>query len=495
MATITTEAERLGASAEANSAAVAAAASEAPRPESILAEIPVVMHASHRSAGNEEGGKAQTVREESSTVMVFPQGCVLSLSSKLSRGDLVVLSNQQNRADMLCRVVNVREQPGGESYIELEFTQRRAGFWSDVPAASPAPVSPRPESAGIPAAVPAPGAQPVAAVRIEAAPTAAGPAETSGQNVLSASIPVAADSKFEVASEARARLAPAPWEVVRSQAAEREESQSAKAPQGTLNLSKISLRALLSAVGVCLFLAALIDEAYLLGRRGQTNPSNSAAEGTATPATYPVQPASTLASQALAYAEAHASAPDSVTVASPARSKDEPAATPAGRESEEAQPRRNAIGAGKLAVPIARRPLAGGLNEPPPVLPAQGMTLAEGLLGAEPLAAAPGSPGPAVPAANPAAGIPGESRGPKIISFVPPVYPSVARMQGLDGVVMVDATIDESGKVSEANAVSGPMALRQAAVDAVRKWKYQPAETNGRPVSTHQTIDVNFTHQ
>ena len=46
-------------------------------------------------------------------------------------GQLVVLTNQQSGADALCRVVNVKAQPGIQNYVELEFTQHAPGFWGD----------------------------------------------------------------------------------------------------------------------------------------------------------------------------------------------------------------------------------------------------------------------------------------------------------------------------------------------------------------------------
>ena len=55
-----------------------------------------------------------------------------------------------------------------------------------------------------------------------------------------------------------------------------------------------------------------------------------------------------------------------------------------------------------------------------------------------------------------------------MVSSTPPVYPAMARTQGVQGVVVIDATIDSAGKVVGATVVSGPALLRQAAVDAVR---------------------------
>ncbi len=47
----------------------------------------------------------------------------------MAAGELVVLTNQQTGADVICRVVNVKTQPGIQNYVNLEFTQRAPGFW------------------------------------------------------------------------------------------------------------------------------------------------------------------------------------------------------------------------------------------------------------------------------------------------------------------------------------------------------------------------------
>jgi TonB family protein len=80
----------------------------------------------------------------------------------------------------------------------------------------------------------------------------------------------------------------------------------------------------------------------------------------------------------------------------------------------------------------------------------------------------------------------------KLISSVMPVYPKVAEMRGDTGVVTVDATVDEQGKVTSAKAIDGPQSLRMAAVDAVNKWKYQPATLNGKPVLEHVLVKLIF---
>jgi len=62
----------------------------------------------------------------------------------------------------------------------------------------------------------------------------------------------------------------------------------------------------------------------------------------------------------------------------------------------------------------------------------------------------------------------------KIKSQIPPAYPDLARRMGISGAVKVLVHIDKGGNVKDAKVVGGHPVLANAALDAVRKWKYQP---------------------
>jgi TonB family protein len=97
---------------------------------------------------------------------------------------------------------------------------------------------------------------------------------------------------------------------------------------------------------------------------------------------------------------------------------------------------------------------------------------------------------PAVPAAALAVG--GDVKQARLISSVPPSYPALAKNQHIAGDVRVDALIDASGRVTTMKVVSGPTLLHQAAMDALRQWKYQPATLNGNTVPMHLTVTILF---
>jgi protein TonB len=86
----------------------------------------------------------------------------------------------------------------------------------------------------------------------------------------------------------------------------------------------------------------------------------------------------------------------------------------------------------------------------------------------------------------------GDVKPARLLSSVAPTYPQMARNQRISGDVKIDALIDASGLVSTTKIISGPALLHQAAQDAVRQWKYQPATLNGKPAPMHLTVTVQF---
>ncbi len=76
---------------------------------------------------------------------------------------------------------------------------------------------------------------------------------------------------------------------------------------------------------------------------------------------------------------------------------------------------------------------------------------------------------------------------------VQPAYPEIAQSARVQGVVVIDAVIDESGSVSAARVARSIPLLDQAALDAVRQWKFTPTLLNGAPVPVVVTMTINFT--
>jgi TonB family protein len=86
----------------------------------------------------------------------------------------------------------------------------------------------------------------------------------------------------------------------------------------------------------------------------------------------------------------------------------------------------------------------------------------------------------------------GDVKPARLIHSVPPVYPPLARSQHVAGDVLIDAFIDATGHVTSMKILSGPVLLHQAAKDAVKQWRYQPAMLDGKPVAMHLNVKVQF---
>jgi protein TonB len=82
---------------------------------------------------------------------------------------------------------------------------------------------------------------------------------------------------------------------------------------------------------------------------------------------------------------------------------------------------------------------------------------------------------------------------PRKIVDVTPTYPAIARTARVEGVVILEAVIDASGRVESVHVLRSIPLLDQAAMDAVRQWKFTPTLLNGTPVPIVMTVTVNFT--
>ncbi len=82
---------------------------------------------------------------------------------------------------------------------------------------------------------------------------------------------------------------------------------------------------------------------------------------------------------------------------------------------------------------------------------------------------------------------------PRKIVDVAPVYPTIAINVRKEGVVILEAIIDTRGYVTDVHVVRSIPLLDEAAIDAVRQWRYTPTMINGEPVPVIITVTVNFT--
>jgi periplasmic protein TonB len=516
------------------------------RRDAVGAEIPVTVHASRTTQGF--GNNLPPVHEDTKTVIVLAEGAVVRMTAALVAGETVVLTNRMTGADVLCRVGRVKAQPGIQQYVDLEFTHRAPGFWGDVlttsvapavvqspagpppappvavvsPAVTPAPpppVSIAPPPAPRPVAPPSPiSVAPVSVAPVSPAP----PAISLPAPVAAAPPPVvmptqpAPMSRAEPPAVIHEQLQPAAlaeptgssWNADEDSTASSYDESPKKSTMGTIgrlsgsetsestanNLWKI-------AAAIALLLTGAGGSYWFFGQKS-SKPA-AVEQAAAVPAVRPAAPSASLRPGAPAAAPSDP-VPQPVPELTPTPQTDivlESRAAPLREErvsrvqlpaaAAAPEPRtvaehRNSLPIGQMKAPKAKAaPVRMDSNSAAPALVGTLNLGDNALLAAENLSGAL----PAAPA-KPALG--GQLQPPQIQISVPPVYPANARALKLQGDVELDALVDETGKVTETNIISGPPALTGAARDAVQKWKYKPAQLNGKPIAVHTRVSLRF---
>jgi protein TonB len=79
-----------------------------------------------------------------------------------------------------------------------------------------------------------------------------------------------------------------------------------------------------------------------------------------------------------------------------------------------------------------------------------------------------------------------------LMQRVQPLYPPLARQARIQGQVVIRAVISRNGMIENLQVLSGHPMLVQAAIDAVKQWRYRPYFLNGEPVEVETQVTVNF---
>lgn len=567
------------------------------RSDAVSLEIPVKIHGSRVvEVARGVTPRTEPFEEQTSTMIVFPQGGVLRVSMAVSVGQMLILTNLKSRQDAICRVVKVRKQPSGSGgYVEIEFTQRQLGYWGvyfpadgpepakktaspavpqapaienavpDVSSApAPIPVSIKPPEAPAPSAeVKPPSAAParvvpqvkpespfisigsqenvqLAATEVPRAKVIAPPSKFAATtfppeasvgrpatpsrslsmeellaDVQPGIIPPPAESSAGVSepakvpdvivelpvSRSRAKYGrPAPSAAVGSELSVEGESFAVRAESGA-RVREAQGRAphqnpiLIAACAALLLASAAAGYLYLRHRHVATVASSSVAVQPAPQASVAPVAANTVvpkpgAQGKTALPGAHANSPSANSSNSAALSTAAPSQpnSPAKHTASGVTPNLfgtlNAHPVPSQSVP-SQAPAAPSLAVPAP--PAGD----SGALGgsASPVSVLPAS------AANSqhslAAGT-AQVTQPRLISSVQPTYPAVAAQMHTQGDVIIRAQIDANGKVAGTTVVSGPTLLQQAALSALRQWKYQPSKLDGQAVPGEVVVTIRF---
>ena len=555
--------------------------------------------------------------EQTSTMIIFPQGGVLRMNTSVTLGQMLVLTNLKSRQDAICRVLKVRPNANLAAYIEVEFTQRQPGFWgvqfpSDADAATnksapaapavsagpesnektklpsnisaaPAPPSaatskpldsgsspkeikpayvqppppverfiptPRPEPSFIsigsqeevqPAAsstsqigrkhesfVPAPPKSPAPIDFSSAPPATLSMSEMHGDDDAAPSI-AALDSEASAAEE-QALAAASTSENSRSAfgsfaggntlAAERSSSADdfgarldsglgASAAQG----AQPRVNWLLIAAAAAVLLTVLGGGLYIRSRSQNSRAANTNPPATVQQPAQTVQPPASSNSVQLPAANLTVQPPivppspavqlnaansaASVGNANPATAK-KPAVSAPPQPAASSKTVTPTVTPGMMSQSLnshpmpAQRAVAGGADAAPVVdVPAESDGNSAALSG---ISSSPRVPALAPPTIQPEGPVKigGDVKAPRLISSSLPIYPLGARQANVEGDVVVNTTIDKSGSVVGMKVVSGPPLLRQAALDALRRWKYEPSRLNGQPVAVEMQVTIKF---
>jgi TonB family protein len=112
------------------------------RPDALSLEVPVKVHGSRvTEVARGVAPHTEPFEEETGTMIVFPHGGVLRMSTPVTASQMLVVTNLKTRQDAICRVVKVRTFSNMQGYVEVEFTHQQPGYWgvhfpSEGPAAA-----------------------------------------------------------------------------------------------------------------------------------------------------------------------------------------------------------------------------------------------------------------------------------------------------------------------------------------------------------------------
>src|ERR1700724_4259788 len=139
------------------------------RPQPVALEVAVTVNGARTVAASD---KREPFSESTKTVLIFGQGAVVRLSSSVAPGQLLFLTNEKTKKEVVCQVVKSKNYRSLSGYVELEFTESVVGFWgmrfpSDRIGSGPQPLVTPPAAVGSPVASVAPTAPRPVAPKIE----------------------------------------------------------------------------------------------------------------------------------------------------------------------------------------------------------------------------------------------------------------------------------------------------------------------------------------
>ena len=582
------------------------------RADAVSMEVPVKVHGSRvTEVVREITPHTEPFEEQTSTMIVFPQGAVIRMSTAVNVGQMLVVTNLKSRQDAICRVVKVRTFSNLQGYVEVEFTHKQPGYWnvyfpSDGPASAPAPANksaqptaaesappaikktpdtsaseiswapatapepvaakPAEPSSFSPAPKPPPAVlpvnpaakpeapfvsigsqeevQPAASVisskpaspitpRIEVVKQPASPTKVNVSSVLEfppappaqtplEALPVeagASSSASDSLTEAAPVAAASSSTVARStfgslsggatlSTSGRESSIAEPVLSSLENVdaghkpSSGTNWILIAACIAVLFAAVIGGALYFRGGSSGSKTANvpASAQPVEAVTANTAQPSSTNSYSAPTGNSSGGAASNlkpSVVVNGndPVQTRDsQVAGNHAAAPAKQSEPRvtTNMMNATLNAHPVSSQRAADTQSDAAPALNAAAPASASNspLLGI-------GSPdvvSPPAPEIRPEGPVKvgGQVQEPRLLASTLPIYPALAKQSNTQGDVVIKATIGKNGRVAHMDVVSGPTVLRQAAIDALGRWKYEPSKLDGQPVEAQIFVTIKF---
>jgi TonB family protein len=474
--------------------------------------MPVAVEISVTATGAkppEGSGERQLFTEETSTVLVLPDGAVIRLAAAVTQSQLIFLTNNTTKREVVCQVLRKRSYRPTSCYVELQFTEAAADFWGvdflteETVSGAGAGSETQEEVAAAEAiveepavAVTAPSDKEVLQLREEVealrnqlqslmvkkeepAVAPAAPKIDISQAVQIAR-DLAAGSEVKAKSEKKKEIAEAGAES-------EEDSMEHLLPEVELDFSRVPTKMqdeglagpngkaplvgtgkFLRVGGLVLVLAGILIGAWYenwlpilkksaepaAGANGGVVVAKPAKAGgpSATPAVNSVS--GNAVGSAAGTKEGNSGAADSSADASDAVKVEN-------TENNLAAARKDS----------GTKDLAGKTSKK------RGAEKAD----AKPMEVAPDA------SADGAVITPA-----KLVQPVNPVYPPDAMRNYITGDVKLDAVVEADGRMGAMSVLSGPAPLRGAAIEALKKYKYAPAMQNGKGVTSHVKVTIKF---
>ena len=498
---------------------------EAAPPEAVALETTVI--ATGARPGN-TAAKRELFTEETQTVLVFEHGAVIRLFAEVADGQLLFLTNKATGKEVVTQVLRKRSFRPTNCYVELEFTQACPGFWGiEFPKAGKASVS---EAKGVAqklsndedseSTADKPTA-PLSLQDVERLKNEVAGLQTqlkslqTGQNAAPEAAKNEVNSAAQISAELAKREDEKQLEELFALEAKQEKSNLPKRlvayPKKSTNqiLQKPGVRKSLIAV---LAVALLAAGGYWFGAFNALTKKSALAKEAPSRAAFPGAAAMAQKTAVVAAAPS-ASVPaenENVKASSaPSESVEENSAT----NSAPGSAANKKIGVGVLGLPL-NSAIPGPLKSssentfsardavPSDAKRRKGQPLSE--LNSKELnskAAASGNNAGTVSsmaASDAGVGVIPDGDGyvgPKLVRGPKPVAPAEALKNYVTGNVNLDALVDATGRVKSVAVLSGPIKLRETAIDDMKQYVYEPAKKNGKAVPAHVQVSLQFWYE